>query len=493
MAPEESNKYQKLTEAPGDKASAEQVERLYHRYHLAGRRAAGRRVLEVACGTGIGLTYLCAMADSVHGCDIDAANLSRARETCRGLETVKVGWGDAQALPYPDAEFDLVLLYEAIYYLPDAAKFVAEAYRVIKPDGELIICTVNPQWPSFHPSPLATCYYSARELAELLRPWFPSLMVMGAFPVDSGGAKDRVLDVVKRCAMALHLIPTTLEGRARIKRIFFGKLHELPQRLEPGAAPFQEPVALDPAAAQAGYKILYAVAGKGDDLRQERRPLATPVAAPAPTVTGGRCNDMAKRGLDILASFLGLLLLWPVFLAVAVLIKADSPGPVFYRGLRVGRGGNAFRLLKFRSMVDKADTLGGSSTPQDDVRITKVGAWLRKTKLDELPQLINVLIGDMSLVGPRPQVQWAVELYSPEEKAILALRPGITDPASIQFSNEGELLAGSDDPDRDYMEKIHPIKMRLSLDYLREHSLRGDLLLIWQTLTTILRSGEKVK
>ncbi len=491
MAPEATSKYQKLTEAPGDKASAEQVERLHHRYGLAGRRAVGRRVLEVACGSGMGLAYLASLAREVVGCDIDQANLARARQTCQGLERVRLDWGDAQDLPYPDASFDLVLLYEAIYYLPDAARFVAEAHRVLRPDGELIIGTVNPQWPSFHPSPLATHYYSATELKGLLRPFFPSLQIVGAFPVDAGGAKGRVLDLVKRWAMALHLIPRTLDGRARIKRIFFGKLRELPSRPEPGALPWQEPMPLDPAAAQPGFKILYAVAGKGESLRPES-PLPGPSAAASPG-SGSARDDAAKRGLDILGSGLGLLALWPLFLVVAVLIKTDSRGPVFYRSLRVGRGGRPFRLLKFRSMVDKADTLGGSSTPQDDARITKVGHWLRRSKLDELPQLINVLAGDMSLVGPRPQVPWAVELYSPEERAILRLRPGITDPASIQFANEGELLAGSDDPDRDYMEKIHPIKMRLSLDYLREHSLRGDLGLIWQTLATILRSGEKVQ
>jgi len=483
--------YQKLTEAPGDKASADQLERLHHRYGLAALRAAGCRVLEVACGSGIGVAYLAGLAQSVEGCDIDTANLARAEQTCRGLDTVQLRWGDAQALPYPDAEFDLVLLYEAIYYLPDAAEFVAEAHRVLKPDGELIICTVNPQWASFHPSPLATHYYSAAELINLLNPLFPSLKIMGAFPVDSGGAKGQVLDLVKRCALALHLIPTTLEGRARLKRIFFGKLQELPQRMEPDLAALQEPVVLDPGAVKAEFKILYAVAGKGAKLRIEKmQPVTNMNACAHPQ---NRRNDMAKRALDLVASFLGLLLLWPVFLVVTVLIKKDSPGPVFYQGLRVGRDGKPFRLLKFRSMVDKADTLGGSSTPQDDARITKVGAWLRQTKLDELPQLINVLKGDMSLVGPRPQVRWAVDLYNPEEKAILRLRPGITDPASIQFANEGAILAGSDDPDRDYMEKIHPIKMHLSLQYLREHSLRGDLKLIWRTLTTILRSEQSVK
>lgn len=186
-----------------------------------------------------------------------------------------------------------------------------------------------------------------------------------------------------------------------------------------------------------------------------------------------------------MASFLGLLTLWPVFLLVAIGIKIDSRGPVFYRGVRVGRMGITFKIFKFRSMIDKAESLGGSSTPDNDPRITRFGHWLRKNKLDELPQLINVLIGDMSLVGPRPQVQWAVDCYSAEERQILQLRPGITDIASIIFANEGGLLVGSQDPDREYFEKIHPLKMSLSLAYLREHSLRGDLGLIWRTIKTI--------
>jgi lipopolysaccharide/colanic/teichoic acid biosynthesis glycosyltransferase len=144
-------------------------------------------------------------------------------------------------------------------------------------------------------------------------------------------------------------------------------------------------------------------------------------------------------------------------------------------------------MYKFRTMVTDADKRGGSSTPDDDPRITRVGHFLRRYKLDELPQLINVLTGDMSLVGPRPQVQWAVKLYTKEQERVLDIRPGITDYASLRFPNEGKILMGSVNPDKDYMEKIHPEKMRLSLEYISKRSMRVDINVILQTLLAILR------
>jgi len=144
-------------------------------------------------------------------------------------------------------------------------------------------------------------------------------------------------------------------------------------------------------------------------------------------------------------------------------------------------------MFKFRTMILNADRIGGSSSPDDDPRVTGAGRFLRRYKLDELPQLLNVLVGEMSLVGPRPQVQWAVDLYSPEERLVLTVRPGITDYASVRFPNEGEILKGSSDPDKDYMENIHSEKMRLSLHYVRTRSFWGDIIIIIQTVTTILK------
>ena len=196
---------------------------------------------------------------------------------------------------------------------------------------------------------------------------------------------------------------------------------------------------------------------------------------------------VAKRLFDLVFSTLGLIILSPVLLAIVAAIKRDSPGPALYKGTRVGLNGALFKMDKFRTMVTNADKIGGSSTPEDDPRITRVGRFLRRYKLDELPQLINVFKGEMSFVGPRPQVSWAVDLYTPEERQILTLRPGITDYASLKFPNEGEILKGSTNPDKDYMEKIHPEKMRLSLEYVRTRSMGLDIKIIFQTLAAIVK------
>ena len=188
-----------------------------------------------------------------------------------------------------------------------------------------------------------------------------------------------------------------------------------------------------------------------------------------------------KRFFDfVFAGFL-LLLLSPLFLVLAVAIKLSSPGPVFYRGVRVGQGGCLFRMLKFRTMVVDAEKKGASSTAEDDPRLTGIGKVLRRCKGDELPQLWNVLRGNMSFVGPRPQVEWATKLYKGEEKALLSVPPGITDYASLRFRNEAKILRGSLNPDRDYLEKIAPEKIRLGLEYAKEASLKTDLKIILAT------------
>jgi lipopolysaccharide/colanic/teichoic acid biosynthesis glycosyltransferase len=196
---------------------------------------------------------------------------------------------------------------------------------------------------------------------------------------------------------------------------------------------------------------------------------------------------MVKRVFDAFCSTVGLVFLSPLLLWIAWRIRREDGGPVFYRGVRVGLHGKPLRIFKFRTMVVDAEKLGASSTSDDDPRITRIGKFLRKYKLDELPQLINVLKGDMSFVGPRPQVKWAVDLYTEEEKALLNVRPGITDYASLRFPNEGEILKGSKDPDKDYMEKIHPEKMRLGLEYVRNRSFWLDIKLILQTVLAIFR------
>jgi len=199
----------------------------------------------------------------------------------------------------------------------------------------------------------------------------------------------------------------------------------------------------------------------------------------------------SKRVFDVVASTLGLLALSPLLVAIAVLIKLDSKGPVFYRGDRVGKDGRSFRIFKFRTMVPNAESLGGSSTPEDDPRLTRVGKALRRRKLDELPQLMNVLTGDMSFVGPRPQVRWAVDRYTDKEMALLSVRPGITDYASLRFSNEEEILRGAADPDQAYLELIAPEKVRLGLEYVRTRSFWVDMKLICLTLGRVFDGGRQ--
>jgi len=196
---------------------------------------------------------------------------------------------------------------------------------------------------------------------------------------------------------------------------------------------------------------------------------------------------MIERSFDTVLSLFGLILISPVLLTLAILIKREDRGSVFYRGVRVGRFGKLFRIFKFRTMVLNAEKLGGPSTADDDPRITNVGRFIRKFKLDELPQLINVLKGEMSIVGPRPEVQMYVDMFTEEEKAILTVRPGITDWASIWNPDEGAILAGSADPEKTYMEKIRPEKIRLQLKYVRERSLWNDLKIIAQTIITIVK------
>ena len=198
-------------------------------------------------------------------------------------------------------------------------------------------------------------------------------------------------------------------------------------------------------------------------------------------------KQMLKRFFDILLSALGLILLAPLLALLAMAIKKSSSGPVLYRGIRVGRGGKLFRMLKFRTMVTNAEALGGSCTSDDDPRITSIGHRLRKYKLDELPQLFNVLRGEMSFVGPRPEVQQYVAMFSEEEKQILRVRPGITDLATLWDSDEGALLAGSSDPERTYLETIRPEKIRLQLEYVRQRSLLLDFRIVCSTVVLVLR------
>jgi len=195
---------------------------------------------------------------------------------------------------------------------------------------------------------------------------------------------------------------------------------------------------------------------------------------------------MIKRLFDILFSFFGLILLSPLLLFIASALKIKSPGPVFFRGERVGKDGRKFRIYKFRSMVVGAEEKGGPSTAADDSRLTGIGKFLKRFQLDELPQLINVLKGEMSLVGPRPEVPLYINMMTEEEKnVILSIRPGMTDLASLWNFREGEILKGSPDPERTYIEKIRPEKIRLQIEYVKNRSFLLDLKIILKTIIKI--------
>ena len=197
-------------------------------------------------------------------------------------------------------------------------------------------------------------------------------------------------------------------------------------------------------------------------------------------------TDALKRWFDICLSFVSLCLVSPVLLLLAILVKLASPGPILYQGVRIGRHGTPFRILKFRTMIVDAERHGGSATAGDDPRLTSIGKFLRRYKLDELPQLLNVLKGEMSFVGPRPEVPKYVDRYSQEERAVLQLRPGITDWASIWNSNEAAVLEGSSDPEKTYEELILPTKLALQRKYLQNHSCLTDLKILFHTFAKLV-------
>jgi len=181
-------------------------------------------------------------------------------------------------------------------------------------------------------------------------------------------------------------------------------------------------------------------------------------------------------------------MLSPLFLICAILIKLDSPGPVFYKGIRIGKDGKPFKIFKFRTMVKDAEKLGGPSTAADDPRITRIGRFLRKYKIDELPQLINVLKGEMSLVGPRPEVKMYVDMMTPKEREIiLSVRPGMTDLASLWDFHEEEILKGAKDPEKVYLEKIRPKKIALQIEYVKNRSFLLDLKIILKTILKLFQ------
>jgi len=203
-------------------------------------------------------------------------------------------------------------------------------------------------------------------------------------------------------------------------------------------------------------------------------------------------DDMAKRIFDILASGMGIVALSPLFLVLSVIIMMDSKGGVFFKGLRVGQHGKQFRIFKFRSMKPDCEGKGKWNVGDDDVRITRVGHFLRKSKLDEIPQLINVIIGDMSLVGPRPELKYYTDMYTDEEKVILDLKPGITDWASMVNFEQFKGFTEATDPDKYYLEQVRPLKLKLQMYYRYNHSFIGDIKCLFWTIYKVITHSQKL-
>ncbi|HSG67152.1 MAG TPA: sugar transferase [Bacteroidales bacterium] len=196
-----------------------------------------------------------------------------------------------------------------------------------------------------------------------------------------------------------------------------------------------------------------------------------------------------KRAFDILLSLFALLMLFPVFLFISAWVKLDSRGGIFYSQIRVGRGNRDFRMYKFRTMHPGADQKGLLTVGGRDPRVSRAGYYLRKAKIDELPQLFNILIGNMSFVGPRPEVRKYVDMYTHEQMAVLQVRPGLTDYASLEYFDENNLLSSSPDPEKIYINEIMPAKLQLNLKYIREQSLSNDLRIIMRTIGVIFNSN----
>lgn len=254
--------YSLITESPGLKATQEQIARLYQRYHFAIQFAKGKDVLEVACGSGVGLGYLAKVANKVVGGDIDEKNVALSKEYSKNRDNVEVDLMDAHNLPFPNRSFDIVLLYEAIYYLREPQKFVSEAERVLREDKILIICTVNKDWKDFHPSPYTYKYFSVPELYKIMKDKFKEVELYVAFSVERVGLKSEIVSLIKRIAMKFDLIPGSLKARAYLKRVFIGKLVPLPEEVYEGMTPYETPVLKDRDKLHKEFKIIYVVAKK---------------------------------------------------------------------------------------------------------------------------------------------------------------------------------------------------------------------------------------
>jgi len=254
------NDYSSITESPGLGASAEQLSALYTRYRFAAEHVADRDVLEVACGTGTGLGYLAQTARRVVGGDIESQNLRVARKTYRGTPSIALQQFDAGRLPFADDSFDVVLLFEAIYYLPDVKRFLQETRRILRPGGKLILSTVQPEWDGFNPSPFSTHYFTATELEELMtQQGFSARLYMG-FPAVAMSPTQHLIRRLRQTAVRWKLVPRTMRGKQFLKRLFYGKLKPIPPTVDDATAPAADLIPRSDSSPVRNFKFLYLLA-----------------------------------------------------------------------------------------------------------------------------------------------------------------------------------------------------------------------------------------
>lgn len=252
--------YGSVTEVSGGKASREQLARLYQRYAFAKTFAENKDVLEVACGAGLGLGYLARTARKVVGGDYTERLVQRAHTYYRGrVNLIRL---DGHALPFKENSFDVVLLYEAIYYFSNPGQFVRECKRLLRTGGILLVCTVNKDWADFNPSPFSTRYFSSGELCRILSDEQFSVELLGGVEALPSSARGHIISFIKRAAVALHLMPKTMKGKEFLKRLFFGKLHEIRNEIEEGMAPYHAPIPISKEPRNCAYKVLFAVGEK---------------------------------------------------------------------------------------------------------------------------------------------------------------------------------------------------------------------------------------
>lgn len=251
--------YTTVTELPGINAHKEQIERLYHRYRFASEYCKDKDVLEVACGGGIGLGYLAMTAKKVVGGDIDENILKYPRNYYKGKKSIEIKTLDAQKMQFNNNSFDVVIMFEAIYYLPNPEKFIEEAHRILKINGVIVICTVNKDWPGFNPSPHSVKYFSVPELCSLYEENGFRIKMFAGFPETSDSVKGKLISAIKQLAVKFNLIPKTMKGKEKLKRLFFGKLQPLPPEVFDGMADYIPPSSIPCDKPDTIHKVLYAV------------------------------------------------------------------------------------------------------------------------------------------------------------------------------------------------------------------------------------------